>query len=261
MATNNSLNLNSTNPLDLLRGGSSASLTASNGGIVYSSASAMAILAGTATASQVLLSGSSTTPAWSTATYLGTLTASGIVYASAANVMGQIATANSAVLLTSAAGVPSMSATLTNGQLIIGNTGNAPTPGTLTAGAGISVTNGGGTITIAATGAGFTWVDQTSTPVTAATNTGYIVDNGATPVVFTLPAAPALGSTIQIVGFSAGGWQLLPGAGDTIQIGVSNAATSVTSANRYDCIELVYTGSANNLWVMADSVSAGFTIV
>ena len=43
----------------------------------------------------------------------------------------------------------------TDGQLLIGNsTGNTLAKGTLTAGAGISVTNGGGSITIAATGGG-----------------------------------------------------------------------------------------------------------
>lgn len=43
----------------------------------------------------------------------------------------------------------------TDGQLLIGNTtGNTLTKATLTAGSGISITNGGGTITIAATGGG-----------------------------------------------------------------------------------------------------------
>lgn len=67
-----SLTLGWTGQLGLTRGGSNASLTASNGGIVYSTASAMAILAGTVTAGQMLQSGASTTPAWSTATYPST---------------------------------------------------------------------------------------------------------------------------------------------------------------------------------------------
>ena len=260
MATNNSLNINTSTPLDLPRGGTSADLTASNGGIVYSTASAMAILAGTATAHQVLLSGSTAAPAWSTATYLPTLVANELVYASGTNVMAQLATANSAVLVTGSTGVPVFSGTMTNGELIIGSTGATPTAATLTAGSGISITNGAGSITIASI-AGVSWVDQTSTPVTALVNHGYVTDNGATQVVYTLPSAPAFGSVVQISGFSAGGWQLLPGAGDTIQIGSMNAATSVTSANQYDCIEVVYTGSANALWVMLNSVSNGFTIV
>ena len=50
--------------LPLANGGTNANLTASNGGIVYSTASAFAVLAGTVTASQCLLSGSSTAPTW-----------------------------------------------------------------------------------------------------------------------------------------------------------------------------------------------------
>lgn len=57
-------------PLSLANGGTNASLTASNGGIVYSNATAFAVLAGTATANQVLISGSNTTPSWSTQPYL-----------------------------------------------------------------------------------------------------------------------------------------------------------------------------------------------
>ena len=49
-------------------GGTGASLTASNGGIVYSTASAMAVLSGTATANKMLLSGSTAAPTWSTST-------------------------------------------------------------------------------------------------------------------------------------------------------------------------------------------------
>lgn len=57
--------------------------------------------------------------------------------------------------------------TYTNGQLLIGNTtGNTLTKGTLTAGTGISITNGAGSITIAATGAGWTQIGATLTPST-----------------------------------------------------------------------------------------------
>jgi hypothetical protein len=52
--------------LALNRGGSGANLTANNGGIVYSNASSLAILNGTATAGLPLISGSNDTPAWST---------------------------------------------------------------------------------------------------------------------------------------------------------------------------------------------------
>ncbi len=54
--------------IDLTYGGTNANLTASNGGIVWSNATQMQILAGTATASKMLLSGATATPSWSTST-------------------------------------------------------------------------------------------------------------------------------------------------------------------------------------------------
>lgn len=110
-----SLTLGWTGQLSLTRGGTAASLTASNGGIVYSNASTLAILAGTATATQMLQSGLSSSPAWSTTTWPATSTINQILYSSAANTITGLATANSAVLITSAGGVPSLSTTLPSG--------------------------------------------------------------------------------------------------------------------------------------------------
>jgi hypothetical protein len=62
-------------------------------------------------------------------------------------------TTNNAIQLGNASGSLTSAAVLTNGQLLIGNTGNPPTAATLTAGAGISITNAAGSITIAASGA------------------------------------------------------------------------------------------------------------
>lgn len=73
------LTLGWTGQLSLTRGGTAANLTASNGGIVYSTSSAMAILSGTATAGQILRSGSSAAPSWSTATYPATAGTAGNV--------------------------------------------------------------------------------------------------------------------------------------------------------------------------------------
>src|SRR4051812_25370410 len=98
--------------IGLAYGGTNANLTASNGGIFYSTASAGAILAGTATANQILLSGSSTTPAWSTATYPATTTINQLLYSSSANTIAGLATANNGILVTSSGGVPSISSIL-----------------------------------------------------------------------------------------------------------------------------------------------------
>lgn len=118
--------------VDLAHGGTNANLTASNGGIFYSTGSAGAILAGTATANQVLLSGSSTTPAWSTATYPATATGTGtilrangtnwvastatypntatsgdLLYASGSNVVGNLAIGSTNQVVVVSSGVPS----------------------------------------------------------------------------------------------------------------------------------------------------------
>jgi hypothetical protein len=78
-------------PLSLANGGTNANLTASNGGIVYSTASALAILSGTATANQLLLSGASGAPTWSTLTHPSTVAQGDLLYASAANVLSSLA--------------------------------------------------------------------------------------------------------------------------------------------------------------------------
>jgi hypothetical protein len=105
-------------PLSLANGGTNASLTASNGGIFYSTATAGAILAGTNAAGRMLQSGNLTTPSWSTTTYPATNAINTIMYASSANVLGVITPVNSAVLISSSGGVPSFSTTLPSGLTI-----------------------------------------------------------------------------------------------------------------------------------------------
>jgi hypothetical protein len=108
--TGNTISL--TSPVALNLGGTNAALTASNGGIFYSTASAGAILSATATANQLLMSGASAAPIWSTTTYPTTNAINTLLYASSANVMSALATANNGVLITSGTGVPSISSTL-----------------------------------------------------------------------------------------------------------------------------------------------------
>ncbi len=72
-----SLTVDVSGVLPLANGGTNANLTASNGGIFYSTATAAAILAGTSTAGQILRSGATAAPTWSTATYPATAGTSG----------------------------------------------------------------------------------------------------------------------------------------------------------------------------------------
>jgi len=98
----------------LADGGTNASLTAVNGGVVYSTASALAISAA-GSAGQILRSAGAAAPTWSTATYPATTTANQILYSSAANTIGEITTANNQVLVTNGSGVPAFSGTLPSG--------------------------------------------------------------------------------------------------------------------------------------------------
>ena len=120
-------------PVSLGNGGTGASLTASTGGIFYSGASAGAILAGTATANQMLQSGSSAAPAWSTATWPATTSANRILYSSSANTVGQITSTAGGVLITNSSSVPSF---LTNpsstGNILQSASGGASTWSTAT---------------------------------------------------------------------------------------------------------------------------------
>lgn len=250
MATNNSLNINASTPLVMAWGGTNSSLTATNGGIVYSDASSLQLLAGTATADQVLLSGSSAAPSFSTATYLPTLTANELVYASSSNTMAQLSTANSATLITSSSGVPSFTASFTNGQILIGSTGASPAPGTITAGAGISVTNGAASITIASI-SGVTWSSIAGTTQTAVANHGYYVSNASLTTI-TLPDTIAAGSVVRVAGTGVGGWTITPGSGQTINVGSVPGTASVASMNEFDCIELLCT-VADTTWVTLSS--------
>jgi hypothetical protein len=246
--------------LSLSRGGTNANLTANNGGVVWSNATQFQILAGTATANQVLLSGSSTTPAWSTATYPATTTINQILYSSATNTIGGLTTTNNASLSTNASGVPTWLA-LTDGQLVIGSSAGAPTSAALTAGTGISITNGHNSITINASASN--WVDETGSSVTMATNTGYTSDDGATLVTFTLPTTSAIGDFVEINGKGSGLWKIAQASGQQINLGssatTSGSGGSLSSTNQYDCIRLRCL-TANTIWGCI-SVVGNITVV
>jgi hypothetical protein len=128
---------------------------------------------------------------------------------------------------------------------------------TITAGTGISVTAGANTITIAATGAGFSWTDVTGTTQTIVAENGYLADR-AGGVAFTLPASATIGDTFRIVGVQ-GSWTLAQAANQQIKFG-SSATTvgvggSLASTNAGDCIECVATNtSASTVWRVMSSV-------
>lgn len=91
----------------------------------------------------------------------------------------------------------------TDGQLLIGNTaGNTLTKATLTAGANISITNGGGAITVAATGL------ATGTVTSASVATA----NGFAGTVATATSTPAITLTTSVTGLIKGNGTALSAA-------------------------------------------------
>jgi hypothetical protein len=130
----------------------------------------------------------------------------------------------------------------TNGQLPIGHTGNPPTIATLTAGSGIVIANGAGSITISANGEGLSWTDVTGVSQTAAPNNGYTTNNSSL-VTVTLPAVISYGAIIRVVGKGTGGWTIAQNAGQSIHIGTSTttvgASGSLSSTAQFDGVELL----------------------
>lgn len=143
----------------------------------------------------------------------------------------------------------------TNGQLLIGNTtGNTLTKATLTAGSGISITNGTGSITIATTnGQGITWNEVTGTSQTAAVNNGYVANNAGL-VTVTLPTTAALGSIIEVAWKGAGGWKVAQNASQAIRFG-STITTTGTGGS------LASSASGDSVRILCTTADTGFEVI
>jgi hypothetical protein len=150
----------------------------------------------------------------------------------------------------------------TNGQVLIGG-GAAPAWSSITAGANITLTPGAGTLTIASTATGFSWV-----PVTVdgsfVNGNGVIVDK-ATLLTMTLPTIAAVGTQIGIQGtvVGAGGWTIAQNALQNIQLGDISSAVgiggSVSSTLATDGIVLICV-VANTTWQLV-SANGNLTVV
>jgi len=137
----------------------------------------------------------------------------------------------------------------TNGQLLIGNsTGNTLTKSTLTAGAGVAITNGTGSITIAGDG-----THTTSAPVTkvadftvAATDTWIINNKSGSTCTATLPS-PAT-NTGRVLYFQNYQNQFLVSASSNVVPRAGGAAsTAILADEAGDTATLVSDGSN---WIM-----------
>jgi len=92
----------------------------------------------------------------------------------------------------------------TNGQLLIGNTtGNTLAKATLTAGTGILVTNGTGSITIANSAPSISWQAVQATNFSATAGMGYPVNTTSGAITVTLPASPTAGDAITLTDYAS----------------------------------------------------------
>lgn len=180
-------------------------------------------------------------------------------YAAPGSIISGLATVNNAALTTNSSGTPTWQALL-DGELLIGSSSGSPIAGNLNAGPGITISNGANSITIATNGAGVGWNEDLTGNILAVANTGYIC-KAAGQTLITLPNICLFGDTIEIEGFGIGGWQVIAGGSQTIQIGRQETSVGGTITSDYytDNIELVCVDS-NNTWRMQRTNSNGLSI-
>ena len=149
------------------------------------------------------------------------------------------------------------STVLTAGQILIGTTASDPAAASISSGTNINVVSASGSITINATGfASFAWNDVTSGTQAMAVNQGYITDNGASLVTYTLPAVAAIGTVVRVSGKSSGGWTIAQNTGQSIFFGDKQTTVttgSLSSSNLHDTVELLCT-TANTTFTVLSSI-------
>jgi hypothetical protein len=161
----------------------------------------------TPTAQQLLMSGASTTPQWSTTTYPLTNAINTIMYASSANTLGVITPVNSAGLLTNSSGVPAWVAATGTGAPVLANTPTliAPVLGAATA---TSINFGDTSLSNYKAAIAFTPTMTCATPgnlsVTYQAQTGYYTRIGNVAYVhYEIGFTPTFTTASGIVRFSA----------------------------------------------------------
>lgn len=170
-------------------------------------------------------------------------------------------------IMVSTGGMIVESGALSNGQLLIGNTGFAPVISTLTAGVGISITNGAGSITIDATGAGAVTTFQTSLSGLSPA----VPTMGAVTLSGTLGATSGgTGQTVYVVGdlLYADTTTTLAKLADVVVgsylrsggVGVVPAWSTLTLPDTATTGDILYATSANTIGVLAD-VATGSAVI
>ncbi len=246
-----------------------------NGVLITSNAGIPSWLANSVTPGFVLTANSGAPPSWQAVSASGAITtingnsgsatpSSGIVTINGGTTglttSGSGSTLSLTGTLSVANGGTSLATTPTNGQLLIGNATNY-TLATLTAGTGVSVSNGSGSITISATGGGLATTPVAGTTQAMVANTQYLFNNAAA-TTGTLPTTgtSTIGDVIKVKGASAAPFIIQANTGQTITYGAtaSSVAGTATSNAGTDSIQLVYVSA--NTWSVDWALSAGFVL-
>ena len=150
------------------------------------------------------------------------------------------------------AGGTGLTATPTSGQVPIGN-GSGYTLSTLTAGNGIDITNGAGSITIARSGGSYSSapVTATSNYTVLATDTWIINNKTGSSLTVTLPAAASYtGRELTIQNYQA--YTVISASSNVVPQGGGAAGTAILAASVGDSATLVSDGTN---WVMMQYAS------
>jgi hypothetical protein len=142
-----------------------------------------------------------------------------------------------------------------NGQIPIGSAGADPVLANITAGVGVTVVNGPGSITISSTAAGTTWTPIAASQ-TLAVNNGYICSGGGA-LILTLPAVSSVGDIIEITLDGSASFSVHQGAGQTIKMGnqvtTAGVGGSLSSSQQGDSLRMVCS-VANLRWNILSSM-------
>jgi hypothetical protein len=135
--------------------------------------------------------------------------------------------------------------TYTDGQLLIGNsTGNTLTKATLTAGSGVTITNGSGSITISSTASGAPTMNIVSSTTQTAVASNHYVLTAAGATTLTLPSSPAAGAIVWVTVANGRSDNVVARNGQNI----NSIAEDMTIDNAYAGIQFRY-ADATRGWV------------
>lgn len=245
-------------PVIIADGGTNATSFAITNGTVYFDGTRLVDTA-VGTAGFVLTSNGAAAPTYQTVSASGAVSSvnaganisiTGTATAPIVNVSG---TTNHALQIGNAGGSLTSLSVATNGQIPVGSTGADPVLATITAGANITVTNGAGTITIAAnTGSEtvqYVSVNHAASPYTALATDYYIsADVTAGVISVLLPNAPTTGRIFIIkdkVGLAATSNITVTTVGGVVNI---DGATTFVMNTAYESVEVIFNGTSYEIF-------------